>query len=133
MNGTSLKTHPIHLGTGATAVIEPAFTGDLAWYESYASRHEADGAEGRLVNLHTFSEPWDMWEMHPSGHEVVLCIEGRITLHQEIEDGSVTTTTLGPGEYAVNDPGVWHTADADEDVTVLFITCLLYTSPSPRD
>lgn len=132
MNGTNLKTHPIHLGIGATAVVEPAFTGDLAWYETYESRHQADGAEGRLVNLHTFTEPWGMWEMHPNGHEVVFCIKGHLTLHQETGDGKVTVIALDPGEYAINDPGVWHTADADEEVTALFITAGEGTQHRPR-
>ena len=29
---------------------------------------------------------------------------------------------LGPGDYAINPRGAWHTADADEPVVALFIT-----------
>ncbi|MEQ8248970.1 MAG: cupin [Alphaproteobacteria bacterium] len=118
----NIETHPLHLGLGATAVVQPEFTGGMAWYEGYGTRHGGDGAEGRLVAQHTFSQSWDMWEMHPVGSEVVLCIAGSITLHQEAADGSVTQVTLGPGEYAINDPGVWHTADVDGAATALFIT-----------
>ena len=60
--------------------------------------------------MHTFDEPWDAWEMHPKGHEVVICTAGKITLIQEI-DGKTVRTTLTPGQYAINAPGVWHTAD----------------------
>ena len=28
----------------------------------------------------------------------------------------------GPGDYAINPRGAWHTADADEPVVALFIT-----------
>ena len=30
-----ITTHPIHLGLGATAEVEPRFTGELDWYEGY--------------------------------------------------------------------------------------------------
>lgn len=132
MSGTDIKTHPIHLGRGATAEAEPAFTGDMAWYDAYISRHAADGAEGRLVGLHTFTESWEMWEMHPKGHEVVLCIDGNMTLHQQHADGSLKSTRLDAGEYAINDPGVWHTADIDDRATALFITAGEDTQHRPR-
>jgi len=37
MSGTNILKHPIHLGRGATAVVEPAFTGDMAWYQGYTA------------------------------------------------------------------------------------------------
>jgi hypothetical protein len=37
----------------------------LDWYAEYAKRHADDGAEGRLVTMHSFTRSWDMWEMHP--------------------------------------------------------------------
>ena len=36
---------------------------------------------------------------------------GAITLIQEAAGGAVVEVTLAPGEYAFNEPGVWHTAD----------------------
>lgn len=128
----SLRTHPIHLGLGATAVPQPAHTGEMSWYEGYGERHGADGHEGRLVSMHTFSEPWDMWEVHPNGSEVVLCTDGEITLHQEAVDGSRSAVTLTAGEYAINEPGVWHTADVDITATALFITAGAGTDHRPR-
>ena len=61
MAGTDLSLYPVHLGLGATACPEPKFTGDLQWYMDYGARHAADGAEGRLVSMHTFREPWPSW------------------------------------------------------------------------
>ena len=52
----------------------------------------------------------------------MLCTDGEITLHQEHADGSTATVTLTTGEYAVNPPGTWHTADVDAMATALFIT-----------
>ena len=132
MKPTDLASFPIHLGLGATAEIEPRFTGAMEWYEDYSKRHVADGAEGRLVTISTFSEPWSMWEMHPSGSELVLCSAGSITLHQEGQDASVSLVTLGPGEYVVNAPGVWHTADVQSEATVIFITAGMGTQHRPR-
>lgn len=132
-NPMDLNTNPIHLGLGATAQSEPEFTGDMDWYNSYGTRHAADGAEGRLVNLFTFTESWTSWEMHPHGDEVVLCVSGAITLIQEQADGSHAQTTLGPGEYAINAPGVWHTADIAEKATALFITAGVGTEHRTRD
>ena len=132
MAGTDIKTHPIHLGLGATAETEPVFTGSMEWYIDYAKRHDSDGTEGRLVSMHSFSEAWDVWEMHPQGSEVVMCITGTVTLYQEEAEGSLTTTTLSSGEYAINQPGVWHTADVEEEATVLFITSGIGTQIRPR-
>ena len=126
----NLARHPVHLGTGATAVSEPEFTG-IEWYEAYMQRHASDGAEGRLVSMFSFDAPWDSWEMHPQGHEVVICTEGEITLVQEI-DGKEVRTTLGPGEYAINPPGVWHTADVPDHATGFFITAGAGTQGRPR-
>ena len=111
----------VHLGSGATAVPQPSFTGN-DWYEGYGARHGADGAEGRLVSQHTFAESWDSWEMHPHGDEVVLCIGGSMLLTQEHPDGRREQIALAAGEYAVNPPGVWHTADVEGTATALFIT-----------
>ena len=133
MNSPDLNTCPIHLGLGATAEVEPKFTGDVAWYAAYGERHSQDGPEGRLVSMHNFTEPWTTWEMHPHGSEVVLCTAGSITLLQEQPDGTVETTTLSPGQYAINLPGIWHTADIESHATAVFITAGLGTELRSRN
>lgn len=119
---SKLSDNPIHLGLGATAFCEPHFTGDPSWYEGYTERHADDGVEGRLVTLHHFTEAWTGWEMHPLGAEVVVCVKGTIALVQELSDGSEKKVTLREGEYAINPPGIWHTADIVGEATALFIT-----------
>jgi quercetin dioxygenase-like cupin family protein len=121
MKGKSLYDFPIHLGRGARAVSEPQFTG-FEWYEAYGERHADDLDEGRLVSLFRFEESWTSWEMHPAGDEVVCCLQGQMTLHQELPDGSTGTHELAAGEYAINPAGTWHTADAHGPVVALFIT-----------
>lgn len=122
---------PLHLGLGATASAQPPFTG-MQWYADYADRVAADGAEGRLVSAYRFTENWDSWEMHPAGDEVVVCLDGEITLHQEMKDGSTMTVTLGAGDYAINPPGCWHTADVNQAASALFITAGLGTQHRQR-
>ncbi|MEL7479924.1 MAG: cupin [Pseudomonadota bacterium] len=132
MSAHKLSKHPVHLGLGATASVEPLFSGDMAWYGDYGARHESDGAEGRLVSQHTFSASWDSWEMHPEGAEIVLCTAGKIVLIQELADGRHVEILLNPGEYAVNPPGIWHTADVSAEATAIFITAGKGTDHRPR-
>jgi len=63
-----------------------------------------------------------MWEMHPNGAEVVICAAGSMTLHQELADGTSKSVTLEPGQYAINPPGAWHTADIHGEASAIFIT-----------
>jgi hypothetical protein len=130
--GTDISTRPIHLGHGANAVIEPPFEGSGNWYEGYATRHREDGIEGRLVSMYSFTKSWDSWEMHPNGSEVVLCTAGEIVLHQEHADGRVDKVSLRPGQYAINPPGTWHTADIESSATAVFITAGWGTQIRPR-
>lgn len=139
MTGKRLETHPIHLGKGGHggpgAEAQPEFPRDeraMDWYMDYGRRTGADGKDGRLVSMHTFTESWPGWEMHPAGDEVVLCTSGRMTLHQEFPDGRTETVEIGPGEYAINPPGVWHTADIAGEATGVFITAGIGTEHRPR-
>ena len=131
MTAQDISRNPVHLGLGAKAIPQPEFTG-MDWYAEYGARHIDDGNEGRLFCMFRFTEPWDMWEVHPNGDEVVLCTSGRITLHQEYPDGSTKTVELEAGQYAINPPGVWHTADVDEAAEVVFVTAGAGTEVRPR-
>lgn len=121
----------IHLGRGASAVPQPEFDG-MAWYEAYGARHGDDGAEGRLVSMHSFDEGWGSWEMHPLGSEVVICTAGAMVLTQEFPDGRIERLSLAAGDYAINPPGVWHIADVAESATAVFITAGEGTEHRPR-
>jgi hypothetical protein len=126
-----LEEHPVHLGLDGRVVREPAFTSEFEWYRAYAARHAADGADGRLVCMFAFERSWDSWEVHPHGSEVVLCTAGELTLVQQI-GGEPVHTTLTPGQYAINPPGVWHTADVARSATAVFITAGSGTDNRPR-
>ncbi|MFM8847726.1 MAG: cupin [Actinomycetota bacterium] len=119
-----LKLFPLHLAANGGALELDHFTGEPGWYASYEQEFAIDGAAGRLVSWHSFDSSWDMWEMHPRGDEIVLCIEGAIELVQEI-DGHSLITCLAPGQWAVNKAGTWHTANLDHGLTA---TCVFITS-----
>ena len=126
----NLSRNPVHLGLGASVSSEPRFTG-MGWYEAYGARHAGDSKEGRLVSMYDFDRPWDAWEMHPHGEELVLCTAGEIELVQEI-DGAQVRTKLRPGEYAINPKGVWHTANVSHAATAVFITAGIGTEHRKR-
>jgi len=132
MAATRLIDHPIHLGRHGLATQEPQFGRDMRWYVDYAARHAEDGAEGRLVCELSFDGNWAGWERHPKGSEIVYCLAGTLILHQELADGRVETTVLRPGDYAINPPGVWHTADIEGEARALFITAGEGTENRPR-
>ena len=131
MEPTNIFTRPLHLGLGATAIVQPPMTG-MEWYAAYGERVAADGKEGRLVSAYRFTQNWDMWEMHPAGDEVVICLDGTLILHQELADGTTATLTLAAGDYAINPPGCWHTADIEGEASARFITAGLGTEHRPR-
>ena len=131
MSAPKLSDTFLHLGRGATAVPQPPFDG-MEWYAGYGARHGNDGAEGRLVSQHTFTENWDAWEMHPKGEEVVICTRGAMVLTQEFPDGTRKDVKLAAGEFAINPRGVWHIADVEESATAIFITAGEGTQHRPR-
>lgn len=113
--------------------MQPQFAGDADWYAGYDERHGADDPSGRLVTCHIFTESWTGWEMHPAGDEIVFCVSGGLTVIQRADDAAVDVwIDLGPGDYAVNPAGVWHTADVVAVATVIFITPGAGTSHRPR-
>jgi mannose-6-phosphate isomerase-like protein (cupin superfamily) len=127
-----LTATPVHLGLGATAVPLPGFSWDPSYFGPYLERTAADGDEGRLVTMFNFDEPWSVWEAHPRGAELVVCVSGRATVIQQ-DGGEVRRVDLGAGQAIVNPPGVWHTADTGEATTMLFVTAGRGTEHRPRD
>jgi quercetin dioxygenase-like cupin family protein len=126
-----LTATPVHLAPGSKALAVEGFGWDAGALEAYADAVAGDGAEGRLVMVFDGSQSWDVWECHPAGDEVVVCLSGRMTLIQET-DGGHEPIELGPCEAAINPAGVWHTADVHEPVRFLTITPGLGTEHRPR-
>ena len=109
----------------------PEFEWSPDYLAAYEERFAADGDEGRLVMTARNDATWTSWERHPAGEEVVVLLSGRADLVQRI-DGGERRVPLGPGQAAVNPPGVWHTVDVYEPGDALFITPGRGTEHEPR-
>ena len=118
----------LHLGPTSSTVVR-----DFSWDQigDYAARFAADGAGARLVTMGRQTESWTSWERHPAGEELVLLLNGRVDLIQDI-DGEEHRIELQAGEGVLNPPGVWHTADVHEPGDALFITPGAGTEHRPR-
>lgn len=116
-----LSTTHVHLGVGATATPLPDFEWSAEYLESYERRFASDGNEGRLVTLTPQGQTWTHWERHPAGEEVVVLLDGRIDIIQELE-GKEVTTPLRAGEALINPKSVWHRSIVHEPGHALFIT-----------
>jgi quercetin dioxygenase-like cupin family protein len=126
-----LAAKPIHLSLGSRALAVEGFGWDEGVLAAYAAAVAEDGEEGRIVMVFEDSQSWDVWERHPAGDEVVICLSGRMTAIQEV-DGEQQQVVLAPYQAIVNPRGVWHTADVDEPVRFMTITPGAGTEHRPR-
>ena len=107
------------------------FDWDAQVLDAYAAAVAEDGAEGRIVMVFEGGQSWDIWERHPAGDEVVICLSGRMTVIRDV-DGQFQPVELGPCEAMINPTGVWHTADVHEPVRFMTITPGMGTEHRPR-
>jgi len=76
---------------------------------------------GTLVAAFVSTEDWPHWEMHPAGEEVLVLVEGRMTLLLD-EPGGERRVEMAPGATCVVPRGVWHRALVAETSKVIGIT-----------
>ena len=126
-----LSTTHVHLGLGSQAIPIHNFQWSSDFLAQYGADHASDGDEGRLVMMGTSDSSWTTWERHPAGEELVVVLDGRMTLIQEI-DGAERRVDLRPGEAAINPRNVWHTSDIHERCRTLFVTPGRGTEHRPR-
>jgi mannose-6-phosphate isomerase-like protein (cupin superfamily) len=77
---------------------------------------------GRLMSAFTFFGAWETWERHPSGEELVMLLAGAVTLTLEEQAGTRSVHLASPGSYILIAPNTWHTAKADIESTLVFLT-----------
>ncbi len=75
-----------------------------------------------LITSHRFEQDWESWEMHPKGDEIVCALSGKVTFVLEEDDGHRRVHLSEPGDFVVVPQGVWHTAETNEEVWMLFLT-----------
>jgi mannose-6-phosphate isomerase-like protein (cupin superfamily) len=76
---------------------------------------------GTLVAAYASTADWPHWEMHPSGEEVLVLLEGRMTLILD-EPGGERRMEMAPGATCVVPRGTWHRALVPETSRFLGIT-----------
>jgi mannose-6-phosphate isomerase-like protein (cupin superfamily) len=87
-------------------------------------------AGGTLVTVSAGDGDWNQWEMHPNGDEVLVLLEGQLTMVLERPDGK-NTFDLSPGATFIVPAGVWHRAVRQKNVRMMFITYGKGTSHKP--
>jgi hypothetical protein len=113
-----LRTY-LHVQDGGA--IAPIEATDAFWPQLAAGGFpELD--RGRLMSAFTFSGAWETWERHPAGEELVMLLGGAVTLLLELPDGVRSARLASPGAYVLVPPNTWHTANADVESTLLFLT-----------
>jgi len=115
-NILSTFLHFLEDGTAHEIPVSEAFWGELA-----AGNHpQLD--RGRLMSAFTFAEPWNMWERHPAGEELVMLISGAATVVLEEPGQERVVELTQPGAYVLIPQNTWHTARTAEPTTLLFLT-----------
>lgn len=75
-----------------------------------------------LVSTYMFEKDWGVWEMHPAGDELVMLLDGDVTLVLR-QDGADTEVRLTqPSSYVIVPQEIWHTARTNTATRMLFVT-----------
>lgn len=74
-----------------------------------------------LVAAFVSTEDWANWEIHPGGDEVIILLEGRMTMVLD-EPGGERRVAMAPGSTCIVPKGVWHTAKVAEASRFLALT-----------
>lgn len=102
-----LGAEPVQVGPSLYADIERDFNGF---------------AGHTLVSVHEFDAPWETWERHPAGDEIVMLLSGQVTLVLRTGTGEDTVSLQTAGDYVIVPRNTWHTARTTLPTRMLFIT-----------
>lgn len=97
------------------------------WPDLMSGRPTSDGARlvantrGRLMGAFEQKADWPHWERHPGGDEVLVLLEGRMTLILDEDDGE-RRVDLPTGGACVVPRGVWHRGLVREPGLLLAVT-----------
>lgn len=101
--------------------IEPLPVNDAFWQKIAAGELGSFHNE-YLVTTHAFDADWPMWEMHPSGDEIVCLLSGAAVFVLETAEGPKSFELSKSGDYVIVPKHTWHTAKANGPCSMLFIT-----------
>lgn len=94
---------------------------DSFWQE-LSEGHRPELNQGRLLSAFTFNGPWNTWERHPLGEELVMLLAGTCTLYLERDGNEQRFSLEKPGDFVLVPINTWHTATSDHEATLVFLT-----------
>lgn len=109
----------VHLETDRTA--KPVTVTDTFWQE-LSNGQLAHLETGRLLSSFSFSEDWNVWEMHPKGEELVCLLSGAVDFVLEQNGSQKIIELRSVGSFVLIPRGVWHTARTRAPSSMMFIT-----------
>ena len=124
---TQFDLEKTYLGLDGAGRVTPLPVGPDFWQT--ISKNPA--ANGTLVTVSTSEGDWKHWEMHPMGDEVLILLEGHLQIVFERANGE-EVLDLSPGQSLIVPKGVWHRAQRQKAVRMLFITYGAGTQHKPR-
>ncbi len=127
----SLDADPVHLAGSLRATPVEGFDFTPGSFMAYMAAHCTDDDPGRIAMVEHSPVSWGAWERHTAGDELVIVISGVAQFIQEI-DAEHVRQTVTPGQAIINPQGVWHTADADEPFSAVYLTPCPGTEHRPR-
>ena len=65
---------------------------------------------GTLVSAFVSEGDWTGWEMHPGGDEVLILLDGRMTMILDEAGASERRVEMTPGSTCIVPRGAWHRA-----------------------
>ena len=74
-----------------------------------------------MVSVSSGEGDWPHWEMHPEGEEILVLLEGEMTLILD-QAGTESRHVLAPGNTFIVPRGAWHRAIDQRAVKMLFVT-----------
>jgi mannose-6-phosphate isomerase-like protein (cupin superfamily) len=109
----------LHVREGGATV---ALAGGERFWQALSAGGHVELEQGRLLSAFTFTGPWDMWERHPAGEELVMLLAGSAQMLIEEPEGVRSLELETVGSFVLIPRGAWHTARADDSATLLFLT-----------
>ncbi len=114
---TTFDLETTYLGLDGAGRVTP-MPGGPAFWQNIDKNPDAGGT---LVTVGTGEGDWTHWEMHPSGDEVLIVLEGQVRMIFEKPDGEEHFDLL-PGATLVVPSGTWHRAVGQKQLRMLFMT-----------
>lgn len=110
----------LHLRDGGAG--DPIAVGPAFWDDVLAGKYP-QLEHGRLMGQHSFAADWPVWERHPQGDELVMLLAGAgFDFVLEMANAERIVPLRRPGDYVLVPAGTWHTARANAESTILFVT-----------